>query len=388
MKFFDTSFESTSNMTTEELPKTHRTLVQRIYAEPLQLQSISVPQPTTGSAIVRVLAANVVSYMADIYNGKRRYSYPTPLVPGSSATGRVAAVGSDGIILRPGQLVFLDCVIRGRDDPSAIILSGIVDGSSEGSRKLMRDVWRDSTYAEYVKAPLENCFPLNESLLCGNPQDGGLGYEIHRLPYLSALLVPFGGLRDIRLEPGETVIIAPATGAFGGAAVHVALAMGARVIAMGRNTEILAKLKSQSRRVETVRMTGNQEEEVAALQKFGHADAYFDISPREAAGSSHLKSAILFLRHGGRISLMGGFQEDLAIPQKTIMRKDLKMQGKWIYSRDDISLLVKMIEIGILGMEEKDGVHIVGRYSLDKWEEAFQSAAKENKAGKMVLMIP
>jgi hypothetical protein len=29
----------------------------------------------------------------------------------------------------------------------------------------MKGEWRDSTYAEYAKAPLENCYPLNESLL-------------------------------------------------------------------------------------------------------------------------------------------------------------------------------------------------------------------------------
>jgi D-arabinose 1-dehydrogenase-like Zn-dependent alcohol dehydrogenase len=280
-------------MATQNLPKVHRALVQRVYAEPLQLEIIPTPQPTPGSAIVKVLAANVISYMARIYNGERKYSYPTPLVAGTSAIGRVAAVGPDSVLLKPGQLVFVDCVIRGRDDPSAIILSGITEGASEGSRKLMHGEWRDSTYAEYVKAPLESCFPLNESFLCGSPTGGGLGYEVERLAYISALLVPYGGLRDIRLEPGETVIIAPATGQFGGAAVLVVLAMGARVIAMGRNTEALAKLKTLSRRVETVRITGNQEEEMTALQKFGSADAFFDISPRQASNSTHIKSAIL-----------------------------------------------------------------------------------------------
>jgi threonine dehydrogenase-like Zn-dependent dehydrogenase len=248
-----------------------------------------------------------------IYNGERKYAYPTPLVAGTSAIGRVAAVGPDSVLLRPGQLVFTDCVIRGRDDPSAIILSGIVEGGSEGSRKLMASEWRDSTYAEYVKALLENCFPLNESLLCGSPRDGGLGYEVKRLAYISALLVPYGGLRDIRLEAGETIIIAPATGQFGGAAVLCALAMGARVIAMGRNTETLVKLKTLSRRVETVQITGNQEEEVTTLQKFGAADAFFDISPREASDSTHIKSAILSLRHAGRISYMGGLLGDVAL---------------------------------------------------------------------------
>src|SRR2546430_15569922 len=66
-----------------------------------------------------------------IYNGTRKYSYPTPLVTGSSAVGRVAAVGPDATTLVPGQLVFVDCVIRGRDDSSAIFLSGLTERSEE-----------------------------------------------------------------------------------------------------------------------------------------------------------------------------------------------------------------------------------------------------------------
>ena len=327
--------------------------------------------------------------MAGIYDGSRKYAYPTPLVPGTSAIGRVAAVGPDSVLLTPGQLVFIDCVIRGRDDPAAIFLSGISEGGSDGSRRLMAGEWRDSTYAQYVKAPLESCFALRESLLCGSPADGGLGYEVQRLAYLSALLVPFGGLRDIRLEAGETVIVAPATGPFGGAAVLVALAMGVRVIAMGRDVQKLARLKVRGgRRVETVRITGDLGEEVAALKEFGAADAFFDISPREAAKSTHIRSAILSLRHGGRVSLMGGLQEDVAIPHKIVMRKDIRLHGKWMYSRDDIGLLVKMVEIGILGLEERDGVSIVGTFPLDKWQEAFDMAAKNAAMGQIVLLNP
>jgi threonine dehydrogenase-like Zn-dependent dehydrogenase len=375
-------------MAYEALPKVHRALVQRVYAEPLQVETIPTPQPTPGSAIVNVLTANVISYLGGVYNGERKYSYPNPIVTGTSAVGHIAALGPDSTSLKIGQLVYVDCVIRGRDDPSAIILSGIADGSTEGGRKLMHGEWRDSTFAEYVKAPLENCFPLNDSLLCGNPTDGGLGYEIERLSYIFTLLVPFGGMRDIRLEAGETVIIAPATGGFGGAAVLVALAMGARVIAMGRNAEALAKLKNLSKRVETVRITGNQEEEVAALQKFGPADAFLDISPAEAKNSTHMKSAILSLRYAGRVSLMGGLTEDVAIPHRIIMRKDIKLRGKWMYSGDDIRLLVKMVEIGILSLDEKNGIAVVGKFPLEKWQEAFDLAAKSTAAGQMVVLNP
>jgi D-arabinose 1-dehydrogenase-like Zn-dependent alcohol dehydrogenase len=93
----------------------------------------------------------------------------------------------------------------------------------------MTGEWRDWTYAEYAKVPLENCHPLDEERLLGKVENGGLGYEIEDVANAMGPLVPYGGLVDIRLQPGETIIIAPATGLFGGRAVEVALAMGARV---------------------------------------------------------------------------------------------------------------------------------------------------------------
>ena len=97
------------------------------------METILTPQPTSSSAIVKIIVADVISYMAHISNGERKYPYPTLLVPGTTAIGRIAAIGSDAVLLKPEQLVFVDCVIRGRNDPSAIILPGIVEGTTEGS---------------------------------------------------------------------------------------------------------------------------------------------------------------------------------------------------------------------------------------------------------------
>lgn len=55
--------------------------------------------------------------------------------------------------------------MRGRDDPGAAFLLGVHEGHSERAKKLMRGEWRDATYAEYAKIPLENCYPLDEAVL-------------------------------------------------------------------------------------------------------------------------------------------------------------------------------------------------------------------------------
>lgn len=125
-------------MAHQPLPETHRALILTSTSSPPTVQTIPTPQPVAGTAIVRVLVANVISYMGSIYNGERKYPFPMPLVPGTSAIGRVAAVGPDATLLKPGMLVFVDCTIRGRDDTNAVFLSGIHEGATEGSKKLMR----------------------------------------------------------------------------------------------------------------------------------------------------------------------------------------------------------------------------------------------------------
>lgn len=372
-------------MASQQLPQTHRALVLTSTSEPPAVKNISTPQPGPGSIVVQVIVANVISYMRDIYNGKRQYPFPMPLVIGTNAIGRVAAIGPDATSLKPGQLVFVDMTIHARDDPNTISLSGIHQGYSAASAKLMHGEWRDSTYAEYAKMPLENCHALDEASLLGRIDDGGLGYTVGHLAFVSGLLVPYGGLRDINLKAGETIIVAPATGAFGGAAVIVALAMGAKVIAMGRNVEALGRIAALSDRVRTVQITGDQEAETAALLNHGPIDAFFDISPPEAADTTHIKAAILALRSHARVALMGGIHGDVAIPHSKVMHGNILIKGKWMYPRDAVSELIKMVEVGVLKLGQG---RTCGRFGLDDWQKAFDCAAENAGIGALTLIAP
>ncbi|CAG7917612.1 unnamed protein product [Penicillium olsonii] len=306
------------------LPSKHRALVLEGQSG-FQIKALPTPQPDFGSAIIRVAAAGILPYHRDVYDGKRLNSFPTPLVGGFGAIGHVAAVGPDATTLAPGRLVYVDCVVRARDDPDSFFLSAIYEGPSDGSKKLMRDVWRDGTFAEYAKVPLENCIPLDEARLCGK-----LGYSVHNLVYMAYLLVPFGGIRDIQLQPGETIIVCPATGFYGSLGVQIAAAMGARVIAMGRSEEKLAKLVRDVQKlspvssVETLTITGDAEKDAGALRAFGTVDAVLDITPAGASKSTHTQSAIKALRRGGRVSLMGS-TENIGVPE--IMVNSLTLKG-------------------------------------------------------------
>ncbi|KAI1357659.1 GroES-like protein [Xylaria arbuscula] len=368
-----------------DVPTKYRALVLTQIGPEMRIEQRPVPVADPGSVVVRVLESSVLSYQNDIYNGKRRYPLATPIVGGCSAVGRVAATGPDATVLTQGQLVWVDCVVRGRDDSEAIYLWGIHEGYNAGSQKLSREIWHDGTFAEFAKVPLENCFALDENRLYRD-----LGYTARELIYLSHLLVPFGGLRTIDLKAGETVVACPATGGFSGAGVQVALAIGARVIAMGRNEAELARLKAFVMKgtpwanIETVKVTGDEAADTATLEAFGTIDAVLDLSPPAAAQATHLPSAIAALRRGGRISVLGSVGQPIV--GWSFLSKDLQLNGKLMYEREDVILFIKMLEAGLFA-KGKDLVDTKS-FALEDWKAAFDTAEEYTGVGRIVTITP
>lgn len=374
----------------QPLPSTRRALVCPAVGQPLIVQTIPTPDAVPGSVIVRILASNVEPAMAKLLSGERSgIAFPTPFIPGSRAIGRVAAVGPDTTSLQIGQLVMLEPFVRGRDNPDVQILWGAgVYGANPSAHKLMKDAWRDGMCAEYTRAPLENCYALNEKVLLGSPAEGGLGYSVADLTCLMRQGVAYGGLRGINLKAGETVIVAPATGAYSGAAVEVASAMGARVIAVSRNLHKLQRIAAANARVNIVQLKGNLEEDLASLQQFGPVDAYIDISPREANDSTHVRSCLMALKPYGRASLMGVLSKDIAIPYAMAMLNNLTIRGQYMYEREDVRGLIKLAEAGLLKLGKSAGHEVVGNFPLEEWEKAMEVARQNLETGKIVVFTP
>ncbi|KAJ4158089.1 uncharacterized protein LMH87_008633 [Akanthomyces muscarius] len=366
------------------LPASHRALQLESKESGFQVRVLATPQPTTGTAIVAVCSAAILPYHGAVYSGKHPVQYPTPLVGGFSAIGRIAAVGPDATILAPGQLVYVDCVVRARDSPDEFFLSAISDGLTPGGRKLMAGAWRDGTFAEFVAMPLENCIPLNEAKLCQV-----LGYSPQDLACMAYMLVPYAGLRDIRLEAGETIVICPATGFYSSLAVQVAITMGASVIALGRSEDKLKALaidihsRYPLASMETVCITGDEAKDTAAIKTLGTVDAVLDITPSAASGSTHTRSAIKSLRRGGRISVMAS-TKNIAVSE--ILLNGLTVKGKMMYERDAVIHFVKMLEAGLF---PKNGNLVKTTvFGLDEWKDAFSFAAENNGIGQCVVFKP
>ncbi|KAK3389904.1 chaperonin 10-like protein [Podospora didyma] len=372
------------------LPAEMKALVCAGVGKPLELKTIPTPTAIPGSVVVKIVAAAADYRIPHMLSGEIGFTFPSNLTPGSRAVGRIAATSIDTTSFREGQLVLLEPFIRARDDPSVQILWGMFDGVSSASKKLAADSWALGTFAEYTRVPLENCWALDETRLCGSPSDGGLGCSPAQLIHIATQAVAFGGLRAINLQAGERIIAAPASGNYSGAAVQVAVAMGANVIAMGRKLEPLRALQAQfpPGRVEVVPITGNVQADVAALKQWGPVDAYLDLSPAEAKESTHLRSCFLALRQYARVALMGVIRTDLPVPYALATWNSLTIVGKYMYEREDVRLLIKMAESGVLRVGSAEGVEVMGEFKLEQVEEAFALAAQHTGVGKMVVLAP
>ncbi|KAL2857216.1 isopropanol dehydrogenase [Aspergillus pseudoustus] len=372
---------------------THKALVLHARDAPLALESVPLPRASPGDAIVRILAADIVPYMKEVLTNKRPYPLSLPMTPGNTAIGRIHEVGPDAVSLVPGQLVFCDITIRARDNPSVSILYGIHGGGYPAAQKLMDGVWRNATYAEHARFPLENLYPLNEELLLGEE----FGYSINDLCLMPVCLVPFGGLAEVDVKPGEVVIIAPATGRYGGAAVAIALALGATVIAAGRNAAALERLgqihsTGSGKRLRTVQLTddaaANTELFRAAAGKPDGADVYMDLSPPAIAGCSLLASGIRALRVFGRCVVMGGNSGNIDFPYLEIMFKSIRIQGRFMYDRKHVLQMIQMLESGLLQLGNKAGVTHTEEFGLEGIEEALEAAGRLSGWGGHVVLKP
>ena len=372
------------------LPTTHRALVLESFSASPSVQTIPVPTTVPGSAVIQVLSANILSYSGALYSGALSYPLTLPQTIGGSCIGRIAALGPDATTLKVGKLVLVDSFIKSRDNASGgtSVLMGTHAGVTEQSGGLMEEGWRDGSWAEYVRAPLENVHGLDEEVLCGDGV-GGFEYSVHQLAYLLRLVVPMGGLGELDIKAGEKVVVAPATGGFSGAAVELAVAMGCTVVAAGRNEQALNELdEAYGDRVKTVRLVGDVGKDAESLGQWGPLHAYLDFSPAAAKDSTHFVSCLMALKNKGKACFMGGIQGPVGLPYGLLMFKSLRLSGKFMFENEDVDRLIAMTEAGLIKLGDTAGLKIAGVFALEDWEKAFEIARKNSGRGVYAVFDP
>lgn len=362
---------------------THKAYILESPNTPLKEVTLPTPTPAVDQVLVDVLVTRV--FPAQRYAHVPAY----PIVPGTGAIGRIASVGSPNTSdFQPGQLVFCDSVIRARDDPDGqrSALQSLI-APSEKATKILREKYRNGSWAEKMLIPIECVTPLDEELLIGE-----LGYEIPDLIWLNNILTVMGGYERVGFKAGETVVVAPATGTFGSWAVKVALALGAgRVVVVGRNQEALGQLEKMDLvRVKAVVRSGDAEKDQAAIVKASTwansngADVYFDWTPRGALDALHFNPCLASVKEGGRVCLMGGIGNPIPLNYTEVVRKNWTIVGQFMYNRDTIGRGVRMLASGVLDVK---GMR-VEKFGWGEMEKAMEAVASGKVWSRIVVMTP
>ncbi|KAM6514641.1 hypothetical protein FSOLCH5_008882 [Fusarium solani] len=369
---------------------TNRALWLSSFDDPPTLIDLPIPDATAGTVVVRILAAPIVPYTQLVHSGKLpQLNLSLPLVPNPNAVGRIHAVGPDAVRLKPGDLVYVDATIRGRDDPNVMIMMGHHSGEGTEGKKLMQGEWRDGSLQQYQRAPLENVYKLDEQKLLKQ-----WGYSPAILQSIAHYSVAGGAIIEAAdVKVAETVIIGPSGGSFGGLAVEVALTSGANVIALGRSEDKLIAMKEKlnNPRFSYVVMTGDNEIDTAAIlaqtPNGAGADVVNDWTPGALKTAPFLTAAAGALKRKGRVVLSGGTPGHLEIPYHVIVHKDLQIMGKWMCEKSTLNKLINMMESGNLKVGVESGTE-VAIFSLEQHEEAIDHAAKNGAWRNYTVIAP
>jgi alcohol dehydrogenase len=355
--------------------------VLNAFGAPLAIETLPDPVLGTGEVIVDVVAAGVAGYAGRVFDGSRNYALELPVAPGPGGIGRVRATGPDSTRLSVGDWVYCDPTVSSRDalaNPDQILQGWTY--RTQAALPLHR-FYHHGAFAEQMLVPTENATPIGDI----DAADAG------RWTALGRLLVPYGGLLAGDLRAGETLVVNGATGGFGGAGVAVALAMGAgRVVATGRNAGALDDLvRCFGPRVRPARMSGVESDDRRLIGDVaeGPIDMVLDFLPREATASQVLAAA-LAVRHGGRVVLMGGVRNaggaDLALPYAWLTHNEITVRGKWMYPREAIPRMVRMIRAGLIDL----GQFHLAEFALDHANEAVAHAAANAGPRQLTVLRP
>ncbi|RFA93897.1 zinc-binding dehydrogenase [Pyrobaculum aerophilum] len=360
-----------------------RAAVLEKYQMPLKIEELEAAPPKKGEVKIRVAAAGVCH--SDLYVLEGATPVPPPLVPGHEAVGVVEEVGEGVDNLAPGDLVVTSFIwpcgrckncASGKENLcenfAKVRLKGVL---LDGTTRLRRNngeemrIFLGGVWAEEAVVPATAVAKLNNSMK-GRGELAMLG---------CAFLTAYGAVVNTgSVSPGDVVVVV-GTGGVGLSAVQVAKAVGARVIAVGRNSEKLKIAASLGAEVINVR-EADPVKTVFELTEGRGADVVI-----EAVGSDEtIQQAVDMAAPGGRVVLVGlmpvGHKTPLQLAR--VVRGGIQILGSYgARPRVDLPVVIKMVERGVLKPEVLAGPF----YKLEQINEAVE-ALRSGRAVRPIVI--
>jgi (R,R)-butanediol dehydrogenase/meso-butanediol dehydrogenase/diacetyl reductase len=308
----------------------------------IRLSEVPDPTPKTGEVLVRVQRAGICgSDVKRFLYGS--YPWPPGFIMGHEFCGEIAELGPEVGGWRVGEQVVVEPTLycgacfycrQGHHNRCVDFMRRGITGSGT-----------DGAFAEYVRLP---------------------AYQLHRRPpelstSLATLVEPTAvsvhGWHLAGLDRPDSVVVV-GTGNIGLLAILVARAKGARqIIAVGKYPP----------RQDLARAYGAQlvlEPDDARLQDLilERTEGLGATLVLEAAGTpSSLRTAVAAARKGGKIVVLGVFQEEVALDYRTILLHEKQIIGSLIYQRADFADAMRLLARGEVDTRR----HITGEIPLE-----------------------
>ncbi|UYY80780.1 alcohol dehydrogenase AdhP [Arthrobacter sp. YA7-1] len=284
------------------------------FGKELQIQSLPLPTPGRGEALVRVITSGVCHTDLHAAEGDWPVKPSPPFVPGHEGVGEVVALGEGVTDLAIGDLV-----------GNAWLWSAC------GDCQFCRTGWEtlceaqknagysvDGSFAEYM---------LVDSRFAARIPAGSDPVEV--APVLCAGVTVYKGLKMTEAKPGQWVTIS-GIGGLGHIAVQYAVAMGLRVAAVDIADDKLALARKHGAEL-TVNALHEDPAEVIQRDTGGcHGVLVTAVHP------SAFGQAIGMARRGGTIVFNGLPPGDFPAPIFEIVLKGLTVRGSIVGTRQDL----------------------------------------------------
>ena len=318
------------------------------------LERVPVPEPGPGEVLVRVACAGMATGTMNLLRMGALKHLPTTI--GHGISGTVVQVGADVDAALSGARVrvhtMLSCrqceMCRTDQEMLCPSQSAIIGQAAFGAGPLtLFERYHDGGLAEYVRVPawLVDVLPERVSL--------DAGAMVHDLG------IAMRTLRQAALSPGDTLVVAAATGTIGTITVKLAPFFGVgRLVLVGRSAERLEAVAALSGTIPVATVAtstlgegwGERAGLTRALRALAPAgvDAVADYTPSGPGTAQCLAS----LRTGGTLVHTGANPAPLPLPMVAFMAQMWRLVGSRGCTRTDTDQVLGLLGSGALEVDE------------------------------------
>jgi len=347
--------------------KTMQALVKQRREPGLWLAEVPIPEFGINDVLIEVLRTGICGTDVHIYNWDAwaQKTIPVPMVVGHEFVGRIVEIGSNVHDFHPGDVV----------SGEGHVVCGHCRNCLAGRRHLCKDtkgvgVNRAGAFAEYLSLPVTNVW-LHDSA------DGSHVSGIAR--DLQSIFDPLGNAVHTALQfdlLGEDVLITGA-GPIGCMAAAVARHAGARYVIV---TDVNPWRLELAGKMGATRVVDVRHEELADVQRELGMREGFDVGLEMSGNPAAFRDMLANMCHGGKISMLGIPEGEMAIDWNTVVFNMLTIQG--IYGREMYETWYKMTVMLQSGLDI--GPVITHRLPFAEFQQGFD-AMRSGRSGKVVL---